>query len=78
LSFISNLNISDIQFIYLNGIFEVVVGLGLITGVFMRILSVIAILFLVTVAIFFGFNEVIIRDIGLMAGLLAIVFWPQR
>lgn len=78
LSFVSNFGINEIQFTYLNGIFEVVVGLSLLTGVFSRIFASLAVLFLVLIILFIGFNEVIVRDIGLIGGLVAIATWPRR
>ena len=66
------------DFIYLNGIFEVLVGTSLITTIFMRFFSALAVMFLVSVVAFHGFNEVIIRDFGLMGGFLALIFWPER
>ena len=78
LSFISKFGISDIQFTYLNGVFEVVVGFSLITGIFSKIFSYLAVAFLVSIILFVGFNEVIVRDISMIGGLLAIALWPER
>ena len=78
LLFVNNFGINEIQFTYLNGIFEVVVGLSLLTGVFSRMFAFLATLFLCTVILFIGFNEVIVRDVGLIGGLMAIALWPAR
>jgi len=78
LLFVNNFGINEIQFTYLNGIFEVVVGLSLLTGVFSRMFAFLATLFLCTVILFIGFNEVIVRDVGLIGGLMAIALWPER
>lgn len=74
---LSSLNISGIQFIYLNGIFEILIGLSLVTGVFMKFFSVLAILFLMGVLVFVGINEVTVRDFGLIGGFMAVLLWPN-
>ena len=70
--------INDIQFIYLIGVFEVVVGLSLITGIFSRVFSYLAVVFLIFVLSFIGFNEVTVRDLAIIGGLLAVALWPER
>jgi uncharacterized membrane protein YphA (DoxX/SURF4 family) len=64
--------------IYLNGIFEVLVGLSLATGFFIRYFAIAGAVFLVGASIINGFNEVLIRDVGLLAGLVSLVLWPER
>lgn len=80
LAFVEKTGITGRDFIYLNGIFEVLVGASLLTNVFIRWFSFAAALFLVTILSFHlrGFNEVIVRDIGLLGGFLALIFWPDR
>ena len=78
LSFFDKFGVNDLQFIYLNGIFEVLVGLSLVTGIFIRFFSFLAILFLISIFAFIGFNEVVIRDVGLIGGFAALVMWPKR
>jgi len=78
LSFFDKFGVNDLQFIYLNGIFEVLVGLSLVTGIFIRFFSFLAILFLISIFAFIGFNEVVIRDVGLIGGFAALVVWPKR
>ncbi len=77
ITFLAKFNISGTQFIYINGIFEILVGLSLVFEIFMKAFSLLAILFLVTILIVNGFSEVTIRDIGLMGGFLAIMLWPN-
>ena len=69
--------LSGIQFVYLNGIFEILVGLSLITGVFNKFFSVLAIIFLISVLIFVGVSEVTVRDFGLLGGFIAVLLWPD-
>lgn len=78
LSFMERFKVTGSQFIYFNGIFEVMVGLSLLTGLFSKFFSFLAIIFLITVVAVNGINEITIRDLGLMGGLSAIIFWPAR
>ncbi|HXK36239.1 MAG TPA: DoxX family protein [Candidatus Paceibacterota bacterium] len=64
--------------IHLNGIFEILVGLSLATGFFLRYFAIAGAVFLIGVSIINGFNEVLIRDVGLLAGLVSLVLWPER
>src|SRR3989344_2634875 len=73
----SQFNISGTQFIYLNGIFEMLVGLSMVTGVFMKVFSALAIIFLLSVLIFVGISEVTVRDFAMIGGFLAIMLWPN-
>lgn len=75
---IAKFSLAGIQFVYLNGIFEIIVGLSLVSGVFTKFFSILAILFLVGVLIFVGVSEVTVRDFGLMGGFLAVLLWPDE
>ena len=66
------------DFIFLNAIFEVLVGVSLASGFFMRWFAGIAVFFLITVLVLNGFTEVTIRDVGLMGALIALIIWPER
>lgn len=78
LAFLAKFNMDGNQFIFLQGIFEVLVGISLLSGVLIKLFSFLAIIFLVFVFFVAPLNEVIIRDIGLIGGFLAILFWPNR
>ena len=67
-----------IQFIYANGIFEILVGASLLSGILVKFFSFLAVAFLLSVILLVGLNEVIVRDIGLLGGLLALLFLPNR
>lgn len=75
--FVGKFGISAHQFIFLNGIFEVLIGLSLVTHVFTKIFSLLGALFLIAIVIFVGISEVTIRDAGLIGGLFAILLWPE-
>jgi uncharacterized membrane protein YphA (DoxX/SURF4 family) len=64
--------------VFLIGIFEVLVAVSLVTGFFTRAFASAAILFLLMVLVANGLNEIVVRDIGLIAALAALVIWPQR
>jgi len=66
------------QIIYINGVFEVLIGLSLVTGVFMRFFALVGIVFLVAIALTARVAEITIRDIGLVGSLFAIVLWPEH
>lgn len=61
-------HLASSQIIYVSGIFEVLIGLSLVTGVFSKFFSLIGIVFLVGT----------IRDAGLIGGLLAVFLWPDH
>ena len=76
-SLIEGFSLTGLQFIYLNGIFEILVGLSMVTGVFMKFFSASAIIFLIGVLVFVGISEVTVRDFGLIGGFVAVVLWPN-
>lgn len=77
INFISQHGFNGTQFIYLNGIFEILVGLSLVSNIFIKLFSTLAIFFLIVILTVNGFTEVTVRDIGLISGFLAIIFWPS-
>src|SRR3990167_9720861 len=76
--FIANFNIRPIDLIYISGVFEVLVGTSLVANIFIAPFSMLAILFMVSIMIFNGFSEVLVRDIGLMGAFLSLIFWPRQ
>ncbi|MEK7153952.1 MAG: DoxX family membrane protein [Patescibacteria group bacterium] len=64
------------QFIYLCGVFEILAGVSLATGIFSKFFSALAILFLAGTVILVSPADVIIRDVGLIGGLVAVFLWP--
>jgi len=77
LSVINIVHLSASQLIYLTGIFELLVGLSLVTGVFTKFFSTLGIIFLVSTIFFIGINEVTTRDIAMIGGFIALVLWPD-
>jgi len=70
--FVTNLSISATTFVLLNGIFEVLFGLLLITGLYTREVSGLLALHMIGIMFSVGYNEIGIRDFGIFIALLAI------
>lgn len=77
-SLLDRFNIGALNFIYANGIFEIVLGLGFVFNIFVKLLALLAILFLLAVIFSFGLNEITVRDVGLIGSALALLFWNGR
>lgn len=77
---LAGIGMSSRNFIFLNGIFEVLIAVSLLSGYFIRIFAGAALAFLtIVVAVHItGPTEVLVRDIGLIGGLLALTLWPER
>ncbi|MBI4158198.1 MAG: DoxX family membrane protein [Candidatus Yanofskybacteria bacterium] len=78
LLFASRVGISGMDVVYASGVFELLVGTSVLSNIFIKIFSILAIVFLVTTLFIFGISEVLIRDMGLIGGFLALLFWPER
>ncbi len=78
ISFFDRFGLSDVNLVYLVGIFELLVGTSLLSMLFIRFFSLAAVGFLAAITIVHGPNETLVRDIGLAGGLLALSFWPDR
>ncbi len=63
---------------FLLGLFEVIVAVSIATGFFMRYFAAAAAVLVISVIAVHGFNEVIVRDVGILSGLIALVLWPER
>ena len=63
--------------IYGIGVIELLVGISLVSNMFVDFFALIAVAFLIIISLFHGFNEVLIRDVGIIGGLLALIFWPR-
>lgn len=78
---LDNFGLSALNFIYINGVFEILVAVSLLTGVGVRVFALLASLFLLAVISTYGlsgFNEIMVRDIGLLGAMLSVLFWPER
>lgn len=66
------LGITETAFVIANGLFEVVLGILLILGLFTRCAAILLTLHLVGILLTLGYNEIAVRDFGLMMGTLAV------
>ena len=64
---------ASLRLIMFNGIFEVILGMLLLLGLFTRITAGLLALHLLSIAVSLGYNDVMIRDGGLMIALVSIV-----
>jgi len=64
-------------FIILNGMFEVILGLMLLWRRTLYLASGVIVLFIAMITIFLGFDEVIVRNLGLLSVALALFMWKK-
>lgn len=76
LTILSHLSLGGTQFILITGVFEILVGLSLLSNVLVPLFSSLAVIFLIAVIFASGLTEVTVRDMGLIAGLVSLFFWP--
>ena len=72
--FAYNLPISLESIVILNGIFEIVLGILLITGLFTRVVAVALSLNTLFIMFSLGYNDIAVRDFGIALATLAIAF----
>jgi len=72
--FVYSLKISLQNIMLLNGIFEIILGTLLITGLFTRVVAFILFLHTLIIMFLLGYNDVAVRDFGIALATLAIAF----
>lgn len=77
-SLLDGAHFNALNFIYLNAIVEILIGVSLISTLMLRLFAVFGIILLVMAMVFHGFNEILVRDIALIGALLALIVWPDR
>lgn len=75
---LTSFGVSNLNFIHINGIFEIIIGLGFLFNLFVKLFAFLTILFFLFVIFSFGLNEVVVRDVGLIGAALALLFWNGR
>lgn len=60
------------------GAIEFLVGLSLAINIFVDFFALLALLLVICITLFYGFNEAAIRNLSLIGGLLSLMFWPSR
>ncbi len=63
---------NPVTFVYIHGAFELLLGLGIVIGLFLPILSLLAFLDFLAILVFFGVDDVTFRDFGLLMSTLAL------
>ena len=71
-TYASAIPISAANLVFINGAFEVTLGLLLLIGIYTRITALILSLHLLIITLSIGYNDVAIRDFGLFIAALAI------
>lgn len=70
--YVYGFGISILLIVILNGALDLLIGLSLVSGVYLKFFSVIGILRMLIIAFSIGFNDVFVRDIGLAIALVAV------
>lgn len=65
-------------FIYFQGVFETAIGLSFLVNIFIKLFAFLSVVFLILVLLTIGFNEITVRDLGLLGAALSLLFWPRR
>ena len=64
--------------VYAFGLFELLIGISLLANMYVGLFASLAVVFLAIIPFFHGFSEVLVRDIGLIGGLISLIFWPKQ
>lgn len=72
------LSLVGLQLVYAVAVFEILIGLGILFGIFTKFFSGLAVLFLTGMLLSNGLDEIGFRDLGLIGVLIAIIFWPNK
>ncbi len=71
--FVFNLPVAPETFVMINAISEIILGLLLITGLWVRPVAGLLAIHLLGITVSLGYNEIAVRDFGLMAGMVAVM-----
>ncbi|MBL7056377.1 DoxX family protein [Candidatus Woesearchaeota archaeon] len=75
LQMMHNIEKPSVHFLVMgNGVFETIAGLFLLLGFYTRIIAFVTFLHLFLIALSLGYNDLMIRDLGLSIMLLSLVF----
>ncbi len=67
------------KLVFVNGIFDVIIALSLLSGIFLKIFSILGFFHLVSITIFsLGFEPSGIRDLGLAFAMLSLFFLSRK
>jgi len=71
-SYTLNFGVSSGLIIFLNGILDLFIGVGIVLGIYLRFFSVLGILRILVIIFSLGWNDVAVRDIGIIFALVSI------
>ncbi len=74
---VGHIGLSGTHIVYSIAVFEILTAISLAADMFVPIFASAAVVFLAVLPFFYGFNEIIVRDFGIIGALLALVFWPR-
>lgn len=78
-AWVFNLPVKELSLIYLNGSFEVILGLSLLLGVFTRVSALLLSLHMLHITWTVGYNDIGVRDLGLAIATFGVfLFGPDR
>ena len=77
INFSTILHVSTNSIIYSIGVIELLIGISLASNMFIDFFAMIAVVSLIIISLSHGFGEVLVRDLGIIGGLLALIFWPS-
>ncbi len=69
--FALNIGVNSTTLIYMNGVFDLTLGILLLLGIFTRIIALIGILHIIGIIFSLGYNDVSVRDFGLLIVLVS-------
>ncbi|MCH7850239.1 MAG: DoxX family protein [Nanoarchaeota archaeon] len=74
-NFVYSLSVDPLTFVRINGIFEAILGLFLLVGYHTRLSSFILGIHLLIISFGLGYNDIAVRDVGLVFAIFAIFFY---
>ncbi len=77
-SFVKSLPLSEISFVYLNGYFEIIFGVLMIAGFYLRIVALLLAIHMAGIVFSVGYNEIGVRDFGIFIALVSIFLYGTK
>jgi uncharacterized membrane protein YphA (DoxX/SURF4 family) len=74
----SKVGLGGREFMNMLGIIETLTGISMVTGLFLKWFAGIGVVLMLLGIIFFGFNEVMVRNLAIIGGFAALLLWPSR
>ena len=75
---VDKVGLSGREFMNIVGITETLIGISMATGLFLKWFAGLGLILMLLGIIFFGFNEVMVRNLAIIGGFLALLLWPSR